>query len=93
LLLKRSPRFLRVTEEAGTFDALDQFNDSPRPRERLHAYELASEVGTVHINRGGGRGGFYPLASYRLVTEQPSDAEMRDYAAWCRWCHDHDPKR
>ncbi len=39
----------------------------------------------MHINRGGGRGGFYTHADYKLVEPQPTDAQMRTTEAWRRW--------
>ena len=86
LLLERTVRFLRVVEAAGKWDALDQSSDSPRPDERCFAYELVSKIGVVHVNRGRGRGGFYTIATYRFVAEQPSDATMRNQELWEAWC-------
>lgn len=87
LMLKRCARFLRVVEAAdGTFDALDQPDDMPRADEKLYAYEITGEPAMCHINRGGGRGGFYPIAIYRFVKSQPLDPQMRQSAAWREWC-------
>lgn len=85
LMLHRAAKFLRVTEEGGKFDALDQLDDRPKPTEKLHAYELAENLGGCHINARGGRGGFYPMVKYRYVDPQPSDAEMRTEDAWDKW--------
>lgn len=89
LLLHRAVMFLRVTEENGEFDALDQREDEPKPTENLYAYVIAREPGMCHINRGGGKGGFYVLAHYKFATEQPDDATMRDFDKWSKWCHSH----
>lgn len=86
LMLHRAVKFLRVTEKSGAFDALDQPEDTPLPEEKLYAYEMHQNSGHCHINRGGGRGGFYPIVSYKFVPIQPSDAEMRDGESWRKWC-------
>jgi len=93
LMLKRAARFLRVVESFGKFDALDQPGDRPTPSEKLYAYEIVESPGMAHINCGRGRGsGFYPVASYALVKEQPSDEQMRDAKQWHEWCVAH-PQR
>jgi|ERR1051325_882218 hypothetical protein len=88
LMLKRAARFLRVVEADGKWDALDQPDDRPRPKEKLYAYEITARPGWCHLNCGrrGGGSGFYPIATYRLVKTQPADAEMRSAEAWSRWC-------
>lgn len=97
LMLKRAARFLRVTYYKGfkgdVFDALDQPEDLPRQVEKLFAYEIVSLSGAAHINCGRGKGsGFYPIAEYRFVTEQPTDEQMRDGTQWHNWCVAH-PQR
>ncbi len=86
IMLHRAARFLRVCEEKGKWDALDQLTDSPKAEETLHAYEIAGPVGMCHIRASGGRGGFYPIAEYRMVVPQPTDKEMRDTKEWHDWC-------
>lgn len=86
LMLKRMVKFLHVTQEGSKFDALDQPGDTPELSETLHAYQIAEHTGNAHLNFGGGRGGFYPIASYKLVTTQPTDAQMRSQAEWQKWC-------
>lgn len=86
LMLRNAPQFLRVVVENGKFDALDQHNDMPRQTEALYAYELTAQPGLVHINGGKGRHGFYPVANYRLVKLQPTDAQMRNRGEWILWC-------
>lgn len=86
LMLKRAARFLRVVEADGKWDALDHPDDTPNPNEKLYAYEITSQPGMCHIHRGGGRGGFYPIATYRLVAYQPSDSDMRTVKCWQKWC-------
>lgn len=85
LMLKRVARFLRVTEAGGQFDALDQPCDRARPDEKLYAYEVFGEIGTVFVD-GAKVHGVYPIANYRFIEPQPDDPTMRDNAAWCEWC-------
>jgi hypothetical protein len=68
LMLKHSPKDLRVVEKEGQWDALDSPNDEPRSGETVHHYRLRTIKGTAHINTGRGRGGFYPIAEYAQVT-------------------------
>lgn len=89
LLLKRAPLYLRVVSGSGDWDALDQLADTPDDQETIYAYERVGKAGNCHLRYGGRDrhlSGFYVMASYRLVSEQPSDAEMRDTAAWRAWC-------
>ena len=92
LMLKRAARFLRVVEENGKWDALDQREDTPKPTETIYAYTIVGEPGMSHIHASGGRGGFYTIANYRFVTPQPADSEMRDNNAWRTWCHNNQPQ-
>jgi hypothetical protein len=92
LMLKRSPQFLRVAEAGGKWDALDQFEDTPEPGEKLHAYERHGEAGGCHIRASGGRSGFYTVASYRHCAEQPAQEQMRDQDAWRDWCREQQQK-
>ena len=85
LMLRRAARFLRVVEQGGKFDALDQISDKPQPLEKIYAYEIVGTAGMCHIRRTGGCG-FYAMANYKLVEPQPSDAEMRETKAWHDWC-------
>lgn len=88
LMLKRSPRFLRVTQHLHpkeTWDALDRLEDEPLVQEKLLAYERVGKPGVCHIHKRGG-GGFYTMASYRFVPTQPSDEQMRTVSAWREWC-------
>ncbi|RJP48772.1 MAG: hypothetical protein C4586_08655 [Anaerolineaceae bacterium] len=87
LMLKRSPIFLRVVEVNGQWDALDQLDDEPAPHEKIYAYERIGEPGMVHINAGRkGNSGWYPMAAYRFITDQPTDSAMLDSEAWRQWC-------
>jgi hypothetical protein len=93
LQLKRAPRFLRVVESfrtdlllPGKFDALDQLGDQAEPEEAIFAYEVRGDVGRLHLNYGGGKGGWYVIADYHFLPCQPTDSEMRSDAAWQAWC-------
>jgi hypothetical protein len=90
LMLRRAARFIRVTEENGKWDALDQLEDKPRPAEKLYAYEAIQEtVGYAFIDFRGkqkGRSGRYAIAVYRIVNPQPTDEQMRSNDAWTAWC-------
>lgn len=88
-MLKRSPVFLRVVEEFGNFDALDQLEDEPKDTEKIYAYRVFGSVGACHINRAGGRGGFYTMADYKFIPQQPSDAVMRNDSMWGDWCKEN----
>jgi hypothetical protein len=86
LMLKRCACFLRVTIEGKTCDALDQPFDEPKAGEKLYAYELVELRGNAMVNFGGGRGGCYPIAYYRLAPVQPTDEQMRKTKTWQTWC-------
>lgn len=85
-MLHRAARFLRVVVKDGKFDALDQLTDRPAPDETLYAYEISAPPSHCHIRAGGGRSGFYAMASYHLFPDQPTDAQMRDERLWDKWC-------
>jgi hypothetical protein len=87
-MLRNSPRWLRVTYGQGKWDALDQWEDTPRPDEKLYCYQLAEITGHAHINMGRGRGGFYPIATYKYVEPQLTDQQMRNADLWARLAQD-----
>lgn len=89
LRLKRAPFFLRVVEDNGKWDALDQFEDHPKPHEKLYAYKCKEHPGVCHLHMAGGRGGWYAVATYLFVKNQPSDSDMRTEDAWHQWCEQH----
>lgn len=87
LMLRRSPIFLRVVIDAdGKLDALDQPGDQPTANEQIHVYKLEGQVGSCHINRRGGGGGFFSVATYRHLPEQPQDSDVRETRNWQAWC-------
>lgn len=86
LQLQRAPIYLRVTEEGGTFDALDQLHDEPKPTERLYCYVLAEVPGHCHVLRSPRHlSGWQTIAKYRFVDPQPTDDQMRATPAWRDW--------
>jgi hypothetical protein len=84
-MLKRAPLFLRVVTKGKSIDALDQLEDTPKPDETIFVYKLIGTMGAIHLNRSGGRGGFYQMATYRFLSDQPQDAEVRETDAWQAW--------
>ncbi len=93
LSLRRAPIFIRVVvDQRGEMDALDQLDDTAKPGEKIYAYELAEKSpGHVHLNRGGGKSGYYAMATYRFLPEQPRDDEMRTTDAWRAWTNARGP--
>lgn len=86
LMLKRAPKFLRVCLSVGTFDALDQLEDSPKANEKLVAYMIKEYRGTCHVLIRPRGSGFYTMADYVVVPVQPEDSKMRTLEAWRAWC-------
>ncbi len=84
-LLKRSPLFVRaVVDVEGRGDVLDQLGDTPAADEALSVYRLEGEMGLIHLNMGGGRGGFYARASYRHLPDVDGES-VRETDAWREW--------
>lgn len=81
LSLRNSVPLLRVTECNGEIDALDMWEDEPRPQEKLFLYRRTAHLGRAHVRRTKGSG-WYAIAEYALAEVQPSDATMRDRSAW-----------
>jgi len=70
LILRSAPEKLTVVmDKNGKVDALDQPEDEIRPGERAFTYERVKVSGTVHVNAGRGRSGFYVIAEYKHVKE------------------------
>lgn len=88
LKLSRAPRFLRVCRSPQlTFSALEKPDDRAAIADTLIAYEIASSRtprGTVDAN---------PVASYRMVQDQPDDAVMRDAEKWKAWATERAAKK
>lgn len=86
LMLGRTPVFLRVVIDVdGTVDALNNLQDVAKPSEVCHAYQITGTPGFCHVNRGGGRGGRYGIADYKLCPVQPPAEVMRENSAWANW--------
>lgn len=88
LMLRRAPKFLRVVESHGQWDALDQLHDTPQPEETLHVYQLKGKVMNCHVKMRKG-GGWFVMARYELCLEQADESSMRENAAWQAWCRGH----
>jgi hypothetical protein len=88
LLIKRAPALLRAVQKPdGSWDALDQFTDRPERNERIVVYRRVTEPATVHINRGRHGCGWQQMADYRVLAEQPADADVRQTSAWQAWAN------
>lgn len=85
LLLRRSPKLLRVCVVGRDVDALDGLDDSPRQNERLVAYQRTAAFGRVFVD-GRSFGGNYAVATYAMLPVQPADEVMRTNEAWKAWC-------
>jgi hypothetical protein len=72
------------------WDALDQIDDAPTVDEKLYAYQICGPIGTIFLDgkdKSGKRiGRSEIMATYRLVGNQPTDAEMRSTFGWKKWC-------
>lgn len=89
LALRRKVKFLRVVfdEQARKWDALDQPTDEPRAEETVYAYVMHEDLGMCHIRSSKpGGSGFFSIASYRMVKNQPPDDTLRNRAKWVEWC-------
>ena len=84
-MCKRAPMFLRaVIDDKGKGDCLDQLEDMPAENEKVYVYMREGEAGTVHLNYGGGRGGWYALAEYKFLPKVDGEV-LRDNQAWQTW--------
>jgi hypothetical protein len=94
LLLKRAPKFLRAVQgPTEKWDALDQLTDTPSADERVVAYELVNGPWTVHLNMGRNGCGWYQVAEYRVIVDQPGDDVLRSTVRWREWCANRIGKR
>lgn len=90
LLLGRAPRFLRVVETAGKFDALDQLTDEPTEQEAIHVYEIQTEPIVAFVDgtdpvTGRRFGRRVEIADYAWMPDQPADHDVRTTEAWQAW--------
>ena len=86
-MCKRAPVFLRAVkglDNAGNCDVLDQVDDTPNSGEKVYVYELQGKVSTAHLNFGGGRGGWYAMASYHYLPDIDGE-QLRDNVSWQEW--------
>lgn len=90
LHLQRTPVLIRaVQDQSGTWDALDQLDDTAKPDEKIVVYVLFRQPTAALVDgvRGGKRCGWrMSIAEYVVVAEQPDDATMRDNGKWREWC-------
>lgn len=88
LSLGRAPCLLRVVHDPGknAWDALDQLDDCPAPRESVHVYRLVDPPGMMHISRRPrSQSSWETIAEYRLFEQQPGDDVLRDTHLWQEW--------
>lgn len=89
LELNRVPLLLRVVCDRATkaWDALDQLTDTPKPSEAIFVYLRSDPVNRIHIKADRRAGGcrWVWVADYVHLPDQPTDAELRDTAAWQAW--------
>jgi hypothetical protein len=91
LQLRRVPQLLRVVRSRqGEWDALDQLDDEPKATETIVVYRRRDDlqVSRYHILTGRPRragSGFYWMASYSVLPDQPADDQVRETAAWRAW--------
>jgi hypothetical protein len=88
LALRRAPLYLRLVRTVGgDWDALDQREDQCSADELPHAYERIGEASTVHVRMSRGSG-WYQVAEYRAIVDQPDEATMRSNQRWRDWAVD-----
>lgn len=87
LLLRYCPEFLRVVEKRGQLDALDAPFDQSAIDEKITVYRLVEEKGNIHIcQRGRGQqSGWFRLAEYVVLLEQPPEETLRSARLWDAW--------
>lgn len=91
LNLRRAPLYLRVvfSRVTGEWDALDQLDDAPGPKELVYVYRLVEEGERYHLKFSGKQrhlSGWHASAVYEPVPEPPDAATVRDTASWRAWC-------
>lgn len=94
LMLRMSPRYLRVTRAAGVWDALDLPEDNPRSEEEVYVYRRRGEEAHCFIDFGGkarSQSGCYAIAEYEFIKEQPPAGMLRDPELWQYWCDHSEP--
>lgn len=88
LTFLRTPIILRVVRDRnGTWDALNNLEDTPKPTEKIFVYRLVRRTGTMHAScRPRSKSFWSAIAEYCLCEQQPpTDRDARDTAAWRAW--------
>jgi hypothetical protein len=65
-----------------------QLNDTPEANEKIVVYEMVEGTGPryLHVNRrGAGGSGIFYGADYQLVSQQPTDEQLRSTTLWREW--------
>ena len=88
-MVKRAPVYLRaVINEKGETDLLDQIEDTPGQKEKVHVYKMEGNPGTVHLFARGKNGkslsGWYAMAIYNHMPEVDGE-QLRDNPKWQEW--------
>jgi hypothetical protein len=89
LALRRVPKYLRVVRSCrGKWDALDQLDDEPRPREQIFVYvrrdDLPQSKMFVRASKRSLSGVWF-TCSYTFLQEQPEDFNVRTTWMWQQW--------
>jgi hypothetical protein len=94
LMLRRAPMLLRAVRAAdGTWDALDQLEDTPRADETVVVYRMARGPFAMHVNRDRRHGGcaWYRGGEYVALDPQPPTTTVRDTETWRAWAQEIAP--
>lgn len=84
-MVKRAPVYLRaVVDGEGKKDVLDLVEDTAKDEEQLFIYKLEGEAGVVHLNFGGGKGGWYALGTYHYLPDIEGEP-LRNNSEWQKW--------
>jgi len=95
LNLTAAPLLLRVVRSpGGTWDALDQPSDEPKPREQIlcyHRLTATPSVACLDGSNGRGRWGMRLVsADYGIYPDPPALSVMRSNEDWHQWTTDHE---
>jgi len=87
LVVRRAKFFLRVTFDGSKWDCLNEYFDTAAAGETLYVYLLIEKPTAVHLKMTKrSQSGWYAMARYRFLPEQPADADIRENASWRIWC-------
>lgn len=89
LSLQRPPILLRVVRDpkTGEWDAIDQLGDRPRAGEEITVYRRRDDLLVIRASRLACV--YVATASYNVNPIQPTDAQVRNTAAWREWAEAH----